>query len=65
MATDLLPTSCAEVDNLLKWLHDELSKTQFGKVGLMFTVHEGHIVSIERTISMRGKFKLDMSDSGE
>jgi hypothetical protein len=60
-----IATSSAEVDNLLGWLRGELVKTQYGKVGLVFTVHEGKIVAIEKTISMRGKFTLDLGNVGD
>lgn len=56
-----ISTSSSEVDNLLQWLRDELQRTQYGKVGLLFTVHEGKIVALEKTVSIRGKFVLNLN----
>jgi hypothetical protein len=59
-----LPTSSNEVDDLLAWLRGELGHTQYGKVGLVFTLHQGQITGIERTTSIHGKFTLKIAEEG-
>lgn len=55
-----LATSSGEIDSLLSWLREEIGKTQFGEVGLKFKIHEGAVVGIERTASVKGRFELRM-----
>lgn len=59
-----LATSSNEVDDLIVWLRDELTRTQYGKVGLVFTLHQGQITGIERTTSIHGKFTLRIGEEG-
>jgi len=59
-----LPTSSNEVDDLLVWLRHELEHTAYGKVGLVFTLHQGAITGIERTTSIHGKFTLKIAEEG-
>lgn len=59
-APRMIPTSGAEIDKLIDWLKAEVKTVPYGKVGLMFTLHQGMIVSIEKTTSVRGKFELRM-----
>jgi len=56
-----IATSSNEVDDLLGWLRQELTRTQYGKVGLCFTIHQGQITGIERTTSIHGKFTLKIA----
>lgn len=58
-----IPTSSNEVDELMVWLKRELENTQYGKVGLVFTMHQGHITGIERTTSIHGKFTLKIGET--
>ena len=62
-----LATSSSEVNSLLNWLRDEMNRTQFGEVGLKFKLHDGHIVGIEKTTSVKGRFELKFlnGDSGD
>jgi hypothetical protein len=59
-----LPTSSSEVEDLLVWLRGELEHTAYGKVGLVFTLHQGEITGIERTTSIHGKFTLKIAEEG-
>ncbi len=60
-----IATSSSEVDELLTWLRGELMHTQYGKVGLMFTLHQGRIVAVERTISVKARFELKGENGGD
>jgi len=62
-----LATSSGEIDQLLGWLRDEIQHTSFGEVGLKFKLHDGQVVGIERTTSIKGKFTLQLlnGDSGD
>lgn len=60
-----IATSAAEVSDLIDWLRNELERTQFGKVGLVFTMHQGQITGIERTTSIHGKFTLKIGEEGD
>lgn len=53
-----IPTSGAEIDRLFGWLKEEIKHTDYGEVGLKFRMHQGMIVGIERTTSIKGKFEL-------
>lgn len=55
-----LATSSGEIDTLLEWLKGEICRTEFGEVGLKFKIHEGAVVGIERTTSLKGRFELRM-----
>ena len=59
-----LATSSNEVDDLIQWLRSELTHTQYGKVGLVFTLHQGQVTGIERTMSIHGKFALKIGEDG-
>jgi hypothetical protein len=59
-----LATSANEVSDLIEWLRRELDNTQYGKVGLVFTLHQGEITGIERTTSIHGKFTLKIAEEG-
>ena len=54
-------TSSSEINSLLSWLRDEIGHTEFGEVGLKFKLHDGQVVGIERTTSIKGKFELKLS----
>lgn len=56
-----LATSSSEINSLLTWLRDEIQHTEFGEVGLKFKLHDGQVVGIERTTSIKGKFELKLS----
>lgn len=55
-----LATSAGEIDSLLEWLKGEICRTEFGEVGLKFKIHDGAVVGIERTTSLKGRFELRM-----
>lgn len=59
-----ISTSGNEIDDLIEWLREELRRTQYGKVGLLFTVHQNQITGIERTTSIHGKFVLSVGADG-
>jgi len=56
-----LATSSGEIDSLLAWLRDEIQHTDFGEVGLKFKLHDGQVVGIERTTSIKGRFELKLT----
>lgn len=56
----VIPTSGSEIDRLIDWLKTEVRAVPYGKVGLLFTLHQGQIVAIEKTTSVRGKFELKL-----
>ena len=58
------PTSSTEIESLFSWLRAEVQIVKYGKVGLVFTMHEGQIVAIEKTTSVRGKFELRVDTNG-
>jgi len=47
---------------LIIWLKEELNHTAYGKVGLIFTLHQGQVTGIERTTSIHGKFTLKIGE---
>ena len=51
-------TSGTEIEKLINWLKEEVKVVPYGKVGLVFTLHQGIVVAIEKTTSVRGKFEL-------
>ena len=53
-----IASSGAEIDKLIDWLKAEVRIVPYGKVGLTFTLHQGTVVAIEKTTSVRGKFEL-------
>ena len=57
-----IATSSQEIDDLITWLKEELNHTAYGKVGLIFTLHQGQVTGIERTTSIHGKFTLKIGE---
>ena len=58
-----IATSANEVSDLIEWLRGELRRTEYGKVGLVFTIHQGQITGIERTTSIHGKFTMKIGEA--
>ena len=42
-----VPTSGAEIENLISWLRKRITEVQYGQVGIVFTLHDG-TANVER-----------------
>jgi hypothetical protein len=41
-------TTSSQVKTMINWLAEELSKTKYGEVGIVFTVHDAHVTKYEQ-----------------
>ena len=49
-------TTATNIAPLLAWLEVNLQSIAFGKAGLVFTVHDHHVVGVEKVLEE--KFKM-------
>ena len=43
-----IPTSHMAVKDSLTWLDEEVQRSEYGEVGVIFTMHAGRVVGIEK-----------------